>query len=307
MPHPHQPGRRGAGRAFRIGRNWLTSRRGARRPPAAAPRRRNLNPSYMKKYSRLSCLLGIFLLALAAQAGGPRYRLMWKDNFRGRTFNEKYWSKIPRGGSDWNRHMSAEASLYDVRRGRLVLRGVANDGRCPNDTAPFLTGGLYTRGKVNVRYGKVEIRARLHGAQGAWPAFWLLPEEGEWPRAGEIDIMERLNHDSIAYQTVHTYYTYVLGHDRNPPHGATGPIRPDRFNVYAVEILPDSLVFSINGRRTFAYPRLPAAEAGQYPFGTPFYLLIDMQLGGQWVGRVDPRQLPADLEVDWVKMYEWVP
>ena len=261
----------------------------------------------MRHLWKLSALTGAFLFALAALAGGPRYRLVWKDNFRGRTFNEKYWSKIPRGGSDWNRHMSAHDALYDVRRGRLVLRGVANDGVCPNDTAPYLTGGLYTKGKVSLRYGKVAIRARLQGARCAWPAFWLLPEEGQWPRAGEIDIMERLNHDSIAYQTVHTYYTYVLKHGQNPPHGATGPIDPDGFNVYAVEILPDSLVFSINGRRTFTYPRIETDEPGQFPFGTPFYLLVDMQLGGQWVGRVDPRQLPVQFEVDWVKMYELVP
>lgn len=261
----------------------------------------------MKTCTRALVLLGAFLLALAASAGGPRYRLFWKDSFRGKTFNAKYWSKIPRGGSDWNRHMSDHAALYDVRRGRLVLHGVANDGVCPNDTAPYLTGGLYTKGKVNLTYGKVEIRARLHGARGAWPAFWLLPEEEDWPRTGEIDIMERLNHDAIAYQTVHTYYTYVLGFDKQPPHGATGPIDPDGYNVYAVEILPDSLVFSINGRHTFTYPRIETDQPGQFPFGKPFYLLVDMQLGGQWVGRVDPRELPARFEVDWVKMYEWVP
>lgn len=35
--------------------------------------------------------------------------------------------------------------------------------------------------------------------------------KAEWPKGGEIDIMERLNHDRIAYQTTHSYYTHVLG------------------------------------------------------------------------------------------------
>lgn len=261
----------------------------------------------MRTYQKLFCLLACFLLVAVVQAGKPRYRLVWKDNFRGKSFNEKYWSKIPRGTSPWNRNMSDEPSLYAVDDGCLILRGVANDGLCPNDTAPYLTGGLYTKDKVTLRYGKVEIRAYLQGARGAWPALWLLPNEGSWPDGGEIDIMERLNHDSIAYQTVHSHYTYTLGIEDNPPHGSTGRIDPDDFNVYAVEILPDSLVFSINGRRTFSYPRIETDKPGQYPFGTPYYLLVDMQLGGNWVGRIEPRDLPTEMRIDWVKFYEWVP
>lgn len=132
----------------------------------------------------------------------------------------------------------------------------------------------------------------------------MLPNQGKWPDGGEIDIMERLNHDSIAYQTVHSYYTYVLKEITNPKQGATGPIDPDKFNVYAVEILPDSLIFSINDRQTFTYPRIETNKKGQYPFGTPFYLLIDMQIEGTWVGKADPKEYPVKMEIDWVKMYE---
>ena len=74
----------------------------------------------------------------------------------------------------------------------------------------------------------------------------MLPDaEIKWPEGGEIDIMEHLNHDTIAYQTIHTYYTHVLKKDQNPPHGSTLPIDRDGFNTYAVEILPDSIILSI--------------------------------------------------------------
>ena len=33
-------------------------------------------------------------------------------------------------------------------------------------------------------------------------------------------------------------------------------------------------------------------------------ILIDMQLGGSWVGAVDPKELPVEMWVDWVKYYE---
>ena len=84
------------------------------------------------------------------------------------------------------------------------------------------------------------------------------------------------------------------------PHG----IRPDDFNVYAVEFYPDSLVFSVNGSRTFAYPRVEAlADRQQFPYIHPWYMLIDMQLGGSWVGAVDPKEVPVEMHIDWVRHY----
>ena len=243
-------------------------------------------------------------LAVAMQAQQARYELVWEDNFNGPTFDEQYWSKIPRGGVDWNRHMSDADFLYEVKDGNLVLRGMVNDGKVPQDTARYITGGLYTKGKFNIGYGKVEICAKLGRAQGAWPAFWMLPEKGEWPKGGEIDIMDHLSHDTIAYQTVHSYYPYVLKRETTPPHGGIGPIDRDGYNTYTVEILPDSLVFSINGQKTLAYPRIETDKPGQYPFGTPYYLLVDMQIEGSWVGKAKPEELPVELQVDWIKVYK---
>lgn len=247
-------------------------------------------------------LFGLFTGGVL-QAQQPVYELFWEENFNGPAINEKYWSKIPRGESEWDKHMSDEPSLYEVRNGNLILKGKINENIVPDDPSPYITAGVFTKGKKTLTYGKVEVKAKLQGAQGAWPAIWMLPEKGRWPDGGEIDIMERLNHDSIAYQTVHSYYTYVLKEENNPPHGSTGSINPDEYNVYAVEILPDSLVFSINGIHTFTYPRIETSQKGQYPFGTPFYLLIDMQMEGNWVGKVNPEDFPAEMKIDWVKMY----
>ena len=54
----------------------------------------------------------------------------------------------------------------------------------------------------------------------------------------------------------------------------------------------------------FPYPRIQTKEEGQFPFTQPFYLLIDMQLGGSWVGAVSPEDLPVEMEVDWVRFYQ---
>jgi hypothetical protein len=133
----------------------------------------------------------------------------------------------------------------------------------------------------------------------------LLPENEGWPNGGEIDIMERLNNDTIAYQTVHSAYTYTLGIKDNPKQGGIGFINRDDYNVYSVEMYQDSLVFFINETRTFAYPRIETDKGGQFPFtDKKFYLLLDMQLGGSWVGAVDSSDLPVEMEIDWVRFYQ---
>lgn len=128
-------------------------------------------------------------------------------------------------------------------------------------------------------------------------------DNGPWPTGGEIDIMERLNYDTIAYQTVHSSYT--LNVNDKAPHGGISTIRPDEFNDYGVDIHPDSIVFHINGCRTYIYRRDPTLgeDQGQFPFFRDQHLRIDQQLGGSWVGPVDSRDLPVEMEVEWVKHY----
>ncbi|MDR2138014.1 MAG: glycoside hydrolase family 16 protein [Tannerella sp.] len=248
-------------------------------------------------------ILSLALVCTACVKEGKTWQLAWEENFDGDSFDTSRWSKIPRGHSDWNNYMSDSDSCYRVAGGQLILRGLRN-GFLPEDTATFLTGGLYTKDKVGFGRGRLEIRAKLGKATGAWPAFWLLPfDNTPWPDGGEIDIMERLNGESIAYQTVHSHYTYELK-IKDPHQGATGAIDPEDYNVYAVELYADSLSFYINGRHTFTYPRIETDREGQFPFDREFYLLLDMQLGGSWVGRVEPDDLPVEMQIDWVRFYK---
>ena len=257
----------------------------------------------MRRYDLIG-LISLFCLLAACTPSQPEWRLVWEENFdQINDFDPAVWSTIPRGPADWNNYMSDFDSLYEMRNGNLVLRGIQNLTQ-PQDTAPFLTGGVYTKGKMGFMDGRLEIKAKLNGAIGAWPAFWLLPQEGQWPMGGEIDIMERLNYDNIAYQTVHSHYTYDLGFKTTPPQGSTGPIHPEAYNVYAVEMYADSLCFFINDQHTFTYPRIETDQEGQFPFHQPFYLLLDMQLGGSWVGAVDPTELPVEMSIDWVRFYQ---
>lgn len=250
-------------------------------------------------------LLGFFMLISCNKESG--WKLVWEENFDGIELDTSVWSRIPRGKPDWQNTQSFDDRCYEMRNGLLILKGIVNDN-LEADTATYLTGGVWTKDKKSFYRGRIEVRAKLHGAQGAWPAIWTLPFETEkyyWPNGGEVDIMERLNNDSIAYQTVHSHYTFTLGIEDKPRHGSTASINRDDFNVYGADFWPDSIVFHINGRHHFTYPKIETDKEGQFPFDIPQYLLIDMQLGGTWVGKVNPSHLPVEMEVDWVKHYQW--
>ncbi|KZV97547.1 concanavalin A-like lectin/glucanase [Exidia glandulosa HHB12029] len=58
---------------------------------------------------------------------------------------------------------------------------------------PVQSARLSTRISHSVKYGRIEVRARLPTGDWLWPAIWMLPTNstyGEWPASGEIDIME---------------------------------------------------------------------------------------------------------------------
>jgi len=268
--------------------------------------------SSTKAAVRWKSCLGIVALALVfVGCGGGHddtrrqgWELVWHDEFDGDSLSDE-WTRIPRFNHppEWNKYMSMDDRLFRVGDGRLTLYGLVNDF-LPDDTARFLTGGVYTRGKVLFQRGRLDIRLRMDDASGAWPAAWLLPE-GRWPDDGEIDIMERLNYDTIAYQTVHSYTTEydTLGR-ASQPWGITAPIRQGEWNVYSVELYEDSMRFFINDSPTFTYRKQPELGAAQYPYDRPMYLLLDMQLGAYWLPRVTPRELPYRYEIDYVRFYK---
>lgn len=247
----------------------------------------------------------ISIVSCSVSKRTQKTKLVWEENFNPTgSFDTSRWAKIPRGRSDWDRHMSDFDSCYAMRDGKLILRGI-NNTTVSTDTSRFLTGGVYTKDKVGFGLGRLEISAKLGNATGAWPAFWLLGQGRKYPDGGEIDIMEHLSHDSIVYQTVHSYYTITLKM-KEPKKGGTAPIRPGEFNTYAVEKYRDSVVFYVNNQRTFAYPRIKTDKSSQFPFAEgDHYLLLDMQLEGSWVGKANPEELPVEMEIDWVRFYSF--
>lgn len=240
------------------------------------------------------------LVGFAAQ-GAVTYKLAYTENFDGKKLDPKLWQRIGPSHPDWCRNMSFREDLVTLKNGILSVWGKKNDGKDPSDTRKVHTGGIMTKDLLAMKYGKVEFRLKLEDHQkGAWPAVWMMPQHQPlgWPNDGEIDIVERLNGDAFVYQTLH----YGNGSARDLTHGGRGPIKNGDWNVYALEWTPEAIVYFVNGKETFRHNR-GADEGLKYPWTTPFYLMIDMQLGGNWVGGVNESTLPVAMHVDWVKFY----
>ncbi|BDD10833.1 beta-glucanase [Fulvitalea axinellae] len=235
-----------------------------------------------------------------------QWKLVWSDEFNGPSLDTTKWTKIPKCEAAWCKHLSDDPRCFEFSDGKLHLLGINNPDTL-SDPRPYLTGGIWSKGKFAYQYGKVEIRAKLESAQGAWPAIWMLAEQnkyGEYPKNGEIDIMEHLNFDSLIYQTTHSHYTLNLKQTKKPPHGGTAAFDPGVFNTFGLEWYPDKLVFTLNGKPSFSYPALKGVDSSQWPYDQPFYLLIDQQLKGSWVGDVNPEHLPVRMIIDWVRVYQ---
>ncbi|XP_078332515.1 beta-1,3-glucan-binding protein-like [Crassostrea virginica] len=56
---------------------------------------------------------------------------------------------------------------------------------------PIMSGKVTSHAAI--KYGRVNVRARIPRGDWIWPAIWMLPRDnhyGGWPRSGEIDMME---------------------------------------------------------------------------------------------------------------------
>ena len=263
--------------------------------------------------------------------GNPaNWELVWQDEFNETSLDTTKWTKIDRwtdldfgmtrqewlqNADKWKdinnincfSYTTGDADLYEFKDGMLVLYGKVNKDTL-SDPRPFLQGAVKSKRKFAFQYGKIEIRAKLEAAKGSWPAFWMLSEKeiyGDLPhRNGEMDIMERLNFEDSVYQTTHSHWTIDMKQRDNPPYFAKAGFNPSGFNVFGLEWYPYKLVYTVNGKTSYEYPKLEDADPAQWPFDQPFYVMLDQQLGGGWVGEIDPGDLPARVIIDWVRVYQ---
>ncbi|MGE5566531.1 MAG: glycoside hydrolase family 16 protein [Parcubacteria group bacterium] len=178
-----------------------------------------------------------------------------------------------------------------------VLSIVAD--RAPSDLVPRLHGYRYTSGVITTqpsfsqRYGYFEMRARIPGGKGVWPAFWLLPADMSWPP--EIDVMESVGDPATVYMTVHA------PKQKKGAKSETAKVAPGAFHTFAVAWDPRELVWYIDGREAARKPTPPGVDQ-------PMFLIANLALGGYWPGDPDETTpLPVTFAIDYIRAYRFAP
>lgn len=238
------------------------------------------------------------------------YELVLEDNFEGNAYNTKLWSAYPsqNARSPWNRFVVDDKTLTEVKGGNLFVRA-----RWNNDEERPETGALQTRDKFSFKYGKIEVRAKFNKAgQGGWPAIWLMPQNPiypEWPKGGEIDIMERLNNDNFVNQVIHQ----SDGDFKPLSTGKTPLISPIEYNTYGIIKRPNKIEFYVNNVLVMTHE--PKGDfAKNWPFETDYYIILNHACADKgkagvkfWPGFVTSTEgLPYEMAVDYVKVWKAV-
>ena len=246
------------------------------------------------------------------------WELVWEDTFDGAAGSppdERWWNHEV-GGDGWG---NAELQYYvDGGRaaaldgeGHLVITAAegppGDGGSCWYGECRFTSARITTRDKVEVEYGRVEVRARLPVGDGMWPAFWMLGSNLDlkgWPNAGEIDVMEHIGREPhTVHGTVHGP-RYSGGDSIGGSHRFDEPAA-DGFHTYAIEWEPEKIRWYADDvyYSTVMPSILPRAQ--NWVFDHPFFLILNLAVGGQWPG--DPTEettFPQEFVVDHVRVYE---
>jgi beta-glucanase (GH16 family) len=245
-------------------------------------------------------LVILFVLVIAIQAcNSPEDNLIWSDEFN--------YSGLPdstKWGNETGYIRNHEKQYYTDRRiensvvknGYLMLIGRKE----PYDTFEYSSASINTLGKFSFLYGKAEARMKLPVGQGKWPAFWMMgenrPQVG-WPQCGEIDIMEHINSTLILHGTAHWH------NEKHVSSGSKIPCDMREFHNYAVEWDADSLRWLLDDNRYYAIS-IKNSVNSTAEFHKPFYLLLNLAIGGDWPGDPDSTSaFPDTVFVDYVRIY----
>lgn len=174
----------------------------------------------------------------------------------------------------------------------------------------YTSARLISKNKGDWLYGRIEISAKLPVGKGTWPALWMLPTDwayGDWPKSGEIDIMEHVGYDQDrVHFSVHTEaYNHVIGTQRT----ASKVIEQasDEFHKYRVDWTPYAVRGYFDDQQVFEFVNEGTGSA-TWPFDKRFHLLMNIAFGGNWGGAqgIDDSILPQSMLVDYVRVYRMI-
>jgi beta-glucanase (GH16 family) len=256
-----------------------------------------------------------FAQSNSARPVDPKWTMVWSDEFNqadGSKPDPKKWA-FDIGGNGWGNH---ELEYYTdssqnafIQDGVLVIRALREEHVRQDGVAMHYTSArLKTQGKFSQAYGRFEARIKIPYGQGLWPAFWMLGEDIPkvgWPTCGEIDIMENIGKEpSMVHGTIHG-----PGYSGAGGIGASYALPPkqrfaDDSHLFAVEWEPGTIRFYVDNGLYETRARAELSPNAKWAFDHPFFLLLNVAVGGDWPGDPDTTTVfPQTMRVDYVRVY----
>ena len=235
-------------------------------------------------------------------------KLVWSDEFNQNGLPDPAKWNYDVGGEGWGNN---ELQYYTDKRkenarvegGNLVIELRKEDW----EKNHYTSARLVSKGKGDWTYGHIEVRAKLPGGLGTWPAIWMLGSTTplKWPDDGEIDIMEHVGFDpGVIHASIHCKrFNHVIGTQKT----ALDTVKDcmDAFHVYGLDWDEKTISISIDGKSYFSFKNENYDYAG-WPFGQPMHLLLNVAFGGNWGGQkgTDDSILPGKMLIDYVRVYQ---
>ena len=230
---------------------------------------------------------------------------VWSDEFDDTSLDPTKWT--PEVQDVWfNNELQATTDSrnnVNVTGGNLNITAIKESyhGR------DYTSGRIITKGKKSFVFGRLDVRAKLPAGQGLWPAIWMLgsnDSEASWPACGEIDIMElRGSIPNVNNSTMH-FGNSVASHQYK---GTTytlpaGDFTTD-FHLFTMIRSQNQMEFYVDGAKYYTFT---TADASPYPFNNPFYVILNVAVGGDFGGNPTASTVfPQTMKVDYVKFFQY--
>ena len=164
---------------------------------------------------------------------------------------------------------------------------------------------ITTRNKMHMQYGRCDVRMKLPKGLGTWPAVWFLGENIKtvgWPASGEIDLMEFVGKEP---DVIH----FSL-HSKNYNHTKFNNLHLKKefknisndFHIYRLDWDSKGFKYYLDNELIFTAEKGDKQGEGDWPFDAPFFMIINLAIGGNWGGKIDDSIFPVEFIVDYVKV-----
>jgi beta-glucanase (GH16 family) len=229
-------------------------------------------------------------------------KLVWSDEFDkpGSPDPTKWGFDIGTGSGGWGNN---ELEYYTNRQANAIISNGTLKIFALKESyngSSYTSARLLSNNLYSFKYGRMDVRAKLPASKGTWPAIWMLGNDlatAGWPVCGEMDIMEQSgSRKSTIYGTLH--YPTQKG-QYGDGDTTTVSTASAAFHIYSTLWTPSSIQLFVDGLLYYTLSNNPGL-----PFNQPFFIILNVAMGGNFGGTVDPAFSSDQMEVDYVRVYQ---